>query len=452
MNLKELQKKYNLSDLELFTQDISTHKLSFVANKLKQTESVQSKGHAVRIVKDKRIGFASNFGKCDIDELVLQAFDVSKYSPIVNLEFSGNAQIVDVKKSKNSDCLSLFKNKGEEIIEKILSDIEALHATPLVDISFDVENVNENINNSKDLNYSNSKTIYSFSVNIRETLEDDFIDIYTAVVDSDLLASLDARHRRGSPKATSRSGPDYKTYVNDLVRFYKLSKKHARIKNGPFPVLFTGKAAKELIDIVETALSGKQVIEKSSPWHNKMGKQVLSKLITIKQDPKFGYMARSIDDEGTVVQPLVLINNGILENFYFDLLSACRGMLQHAPTGNGFKPSLTSPPEPSLLNVIVSAGDKSLDEIIKNVDYGLLIDQTMGGLTTNISGDISVNVDIGFLIEKGELVGRVKDTMVSGNVYTALNNVLELSNDRRWYWSQIYNPDMLLGGFHVTAK
>ena len=163
-------------------------------------------------------------------------------------------------------------------------------------------------------------------------------------------------------------------------------------------------------------------------------------------------MARSIDDEGSIVQPLTLVNKGVLENFYYDLLSASRCMPQNASTGNGFKPSLTTQPEPSLLNMTVESGKKSLNEIIKNIKYGLLVDQTMGGLTANISGDISVNVDLGFFIENGELIGRVKDTMISGNIYTALNNVIELSNSPRWYWSNIYSPDMLLDGFMITSK
>lgn len=430
MDLTKLQKKYDLSELELFTQDVSTHKLSFVANKLKQTESTQSNGYAIRIIKDKKIGFTSSFGKCDLDDLVSKAIEVSKYSHKTDIELPGKLQKSDDKNRKHKNDFSLFKNTGEEIIEKILSNIKS--KSLLIDVSFDLENTKENLNNSKDLNYSNLKSMYSFSVNLRETLEDDFIDIYTAVVDNCFC--------------------DYQAYVNDLIRFYKLSKKHAKIKNGSFPVLFTSKAAKELIDIIETALSGKYIIEKTSPWTGKEGKQVLSKEITINQDPEFGHLVRSVDDEGNIVKSLTLINNGVLENFYFDLLTSCSGNQPVAPTGgNGFKPSLSSPPEPSLLNVIISGGKKSLDEIIKNIDYGILIDQTMGGLTTNISGDISVNVDVGFLIEKGELTGRVKDTMVTGNIYTALNNVLELSNDRRWYWSHIYNPDMLLGGFTITS-
>ena len=76
----------------------------------------------------------------------------------------------------------------------------------------------------------------------------------------------------------------------------------------------------------------------------------------------------------------------------------------------------------------------------------------MGGLSTNISGNMSLNIDMGFLIEKGEIKGRVKDTMISGNIYNALNNVIDLSNESKCYWSQIYNPDMLLDGFTITSK
>ena len=184
-----------------------------------------------------------------------------------------------------------------------------------------------------------------------------------------------------------------------------------------------------------------------------LGKQVLSKLITIKQDPFYGYMKRAIDDEGSEVKPLTLIKNGILENFYYDLASAHKQGPGTSPmTGNGFKPSLTSQPEPTLLNMIVSKGSRSINQIIKDINYGLLIDQTMGGLSTNISGDMSVNIDVGFLIEEGEIVGRVKDTMVTGNIYTALNNIAELSNDLKQHWSNIYNPDMLIDGFTITSK
>ena len=428
MDLKNLQKKYSLSDLELFSQSSSTHKVSFTANKLKQTESNYTSGNALRLIKNKKIGFSANYGNCDLEKMINQALEASNFSSEVEFELTGLIQKTEKAKNDNNEHLSSYVEKGKEVIEEILLQTPNV----LTDITFEIDHIKEQVENSKDLNYAHSKKLYSFSINLRETLENDFFDIYTAVVDDQF--------------------PDYRTYASELVEFYKLSKKHAKIKNGYFPILFTTKAAKELLEVIELALNGKQVNQKSSPWHSMLGKKVLSKLLTIKQEPTYGYMSRSIDDEGSTVKPLIFIRDGILENFYFDLSTACKRGCAPSPTGNGFKPSLTSQPEPSVLNMIVSGGSRSINQIIKDINYGLLIDQTMGGLTTNISGDMSVNVDVGFLIEKGEIIGRIKDTMVTGNIYSALNNVLELSDNLKQHWSNIYNPDMLIGGFNITSK
>lgn len=440
MNLKQLKEKHNLAEIELLNQKIASHKVSFTANKLKQTESTHSDGQALRIIKDKKIGFTAMYGKTAIEDMINNALEVLRFSPEVKFDFpqkdNSSEEINTANTNEEIDALISFcKIKGEEIIETISSATES--GSLLVDISFDVTNQSESLSNSKDLNYSYSNQFYSFSINLRETLENDFVEIFSAVTDNSFL--------------------EHKNYVKEALNLYLLSKNHAKIKSGSYPVLFTSKASKELIGIVEMALNGKLINQKSSPWHDKLGKKVLSPLISIKQEPKVGYMARAVDDEGSTVKSLKLVNNGILENFYFDLSSASRRGSGTLPTGtqstgNGFKDSLTSQPEPNLLNMIINSGTKSLEQIIKNIDYGLLVDQTMGGLSSNVSGEISVNVDLGFLIEKGEIVGRVKDTMVSGNVYSALSNVLELSNTPKWYWSNIYSPDMLLGGLTITAK
>ncbi len=433
MNLKQLQKKYNLIAIELYTQKISEYKISFTANSLKQTELIHRAGKAIRLLNNKQIGFVANYGDSDLEEAVLNAIELSKYSSSIEVDFPTNKQQEsnlnsNLNQINPNDLFSSIKSKCTQIIETILNTA----SQALVDVSFDVSNHYESIENTNELFYSHLNNVYSLSINLRETNENDFIEIFTCIVD--------------------KNCPDYSPYIHEVIEYYKLCKKQAKIKTGSYPILFTSKAAKELLNIIELALNGKQVNEKSSPWHDKTGKKVLSNNITIVQDPTFGYMARELDDEGYKTQPLSLIRNGVLENFYWDLLSSIKTHDIHKSTGNGFKPSLTSQPEPTLLNMIVAPGSKSLNEIIKNIKYGLLIDQTMGGLTSNISGDISLNVDIGFLIENGELIGRVKDTMVSGNIYTALNNVIELSNESKFYWSNTYNPDMLLDSFMITTK
>ena len=434
--LRKLKNKFNLTDIELFKQDISTYKVAFVANKLKQTESTHSEGQAIRLLTNKKLGFAANYGTVNYEETIQKALLTTNFSDDVNFAFPNI--ITSVKEIKNTSPVDFkhfidnCKLQGEEIINTILNNVKTKNKDSiLVDISFDVTSLNEQVENSNDLHYIHSDNIYSFLINIRETLENDFFEIFTAVVDNKIQDPI--------------------AYAKELIQHYNHSKKQAKIKSGSYPILFTSKAAKDFLEIIELALNGKQVNQKSSPWHDKQGKKVLSKLLTIKQDPTYGYTARSIDNEGSQIKPLVLINNGVLENFYFDLQSASKSSSEAVYAGNGFKPSLTAHVEPSLLNMVTSNGMRSLDEIIKDIDYGLLVDQTMGGLSTNIDGNMSVNVDVGFLIEKGEIVGRVKDTMVNGNIYTALNNIVELSNASKQYWSNTYNPDMLIEGLNITS-
>jgi len=58
--------------------------------------------------------------------------------------------------------------------------------------------------------------------------------------------------------------------------------------------------------------------------------------------------------------------------------------------------------------------------------------------------DFSINVDLGFLVQNGQVVGRVKDTMVAGNVYTALKHVVA-PGDAEWNGS-CYTPSVIVEG------
>ena len=45
------------------------------------------------------------------------------------------------------------------------------------------------------------------------------------------------------------------------------------------------------------------------------------------------------------------------------------------------------------------------------MDDGLIVDQMLGG-GSGISGDFSINIDLGYRVQNGQVIGRVKDTMV----------------------------------------
>jgi PmbA protein len=111
---------------------------------------------------------------------------------------------------------------------------------------------------------------------------------------------------------------------------------------------------------------------------------------------------------------------------------------------------LGSYPTPGLFNLIVQPGIKSLPELIANLDSGIIVDQMLGG-GAGISGDFSVNVDLGYWVEQGKVIGRVKDTMVAGNVYSALKNLVEIGGDADWNGS-CYTPSVIVEGLSITGR
>ena len=186
----------------------------------------------------------------------------------------------------------------------------------------------------------------------------------------------------------------------------------------------------------------------ASPWADRLGQVVTTAALTLSQQPEAGPFSCPFDDEGTPTQPLVFIQNGILQHFCCD-----RTVGRHlgtGTTGNGFRPGLGSYPTPGLFNLLVQPGNGSLLNLISQLGDGLIVDQMLGG-GGSISGDFSINVDLGYRVKHGQVLGRVKDTMVAGNVYTALKQLVALGGDADWNGS-CYTPSLIVEGLSTTSR
>ena len=69
----------------------------------------------------------------------------------------------------------------------------------------------------------------------------------------------------------------------------------------------------------------------------------------------------------------------------------------------------------------------------------------------SISGDFSINIDLGYRVHNGQIVGRVKDTMIAGNVYTALKQLVALGGDADWNGS-CYTPSVIVEELSTTGR
>jgi len=119
------------------------------------------------------------------------------------------------------------------------------------------------------------------------------------------------------------------------------------------------------------------------------------------------------DDEGTPSQHTVLVENGILREYMWDLTEARRA--GRASTGNGRRQSFRDMPMPRMTNTYIAAGPHDPEEIIRSVKKGIYAKKLGGGQVEIGRGDYVFTITEGWLIEDGKPTALVKGATLVGN-------------------------------------
>lgn len=170
-----------------------------------------------------------------------------------------------------------------------------------------------------------------------------------------------------------------------------------------------------------------------SPLSGKLGAQVACERLTLVDNGILygGIRTRPFDDEGHPTQKTHVIREGVLENYLYDTYTSIKDGVES--TGNALRAGYWQPPQASPSNLILEAGDMSLEEIVKNTSRGLLVEDVIGEWLSNpVSGNVNATVTHGYLIEDGKLSMPVKGVTVSGDFYKMILEDLEsVGNDVR---------------------
>ena len=102
-------------------------------------------------------------------------------------------------------------------------------------------------------------------------------------------------------------------------------------------------------------------------------------------------------------------------------------------------------------NFILEPGSSRHEDILANMERGILIAGTMGTWAGNpYNGQVSGNISLGYLIEDGKIKGRIKDAMFTINIFQALREQIKLiSADRKWVNNK-YLPYILFNDVSIS--
>jgi len=167
----------------------------------------------------------------------------------------------------------------------------------------------------------------------------------------------------------------------------------------------------------------------TSAFTGRLGEKVASESVTVVDDGTIEKRRGSltVDDEGTITEATVLIENGVLKGYMQDKLNA--RLMNMAPTGNGRRESFAHLPMPRMTNTFMLPGEYEADEIIASVDKGLYAVNFSGGQVDITSGRFVFSASEAYLIENGKITRPVKGATLIGNGPDVMTRVSMVGND-----------------------
>jgi PmbA protein len=212
--------------------------------------------------------------------------------------------------------------------------------------------------------------------------------------------------------------------------------KSKKIDSGVFPVIFTQAALHSILYFtIVNAIKADYVQRERSALKGKIGEEIGSELVTVHDDGLLdgGLSTRKFDGEGVPCQKTSVIDKGILKNFLFDNYTAKKGKTKS--TGNASRPGIApyrSYPVLSASNFIFEAGQKNTEELVEEIEEGLIVYGVQGAHSSNPeSGEFSVVATPVWKIDNGEVAFAARGVMLTGVVFDLLKNVSALGNNVR---------------------
>jgi PmbA protein len=424
--------KAHAEQVEVVSLQNEATSVEFEANKLKTSKVEETKGIAVRVVRDGKLGFAASSDDTAMDKLAANALESAAYGDPVALIFPSAQPTVKVA-TYDPKIAELPIPRLVEIGNEIIALI--LNAAPEVRVNVSLKRGVQqlSIRNQSGAEIDFSRSPLSIGVEIDRIEGDDVLIMY------DVLG-------------VTLWNDNYLEFVQRLVEKLKLARNITSLRSGRMPVLFSPSGGLVLGIPLMQGINGKSVYTGISPLRGRVGEKLFDEKITLVDDGTLdgGLESAPYDDEGVPHRRNVIIDKGVLKGFLYDLKTAVMSGVES--TGNGSR-SLFSPPSPGTTNLIIEPGNTPLSEMIASIDYGILVEDVLGmGQGNVISGAFSNPLSVAFKIEKGEIVGRIKNASIADNVYTLLKNVSAVSQEQDWVYGSLCLPYILLPEMNIIAK
>ncbi len=167
----------------------------------------------------------------------------------------------------------------------------------------------------------------------------------------------------------------------------------------------------------------------TSAFSGRIGERVAAPGVTVIDDGAIDSRRGSltIDDEGTPTDRTVLIEDGILNGYIHDRLSA--RLMGMTPTGNGRRQSFAHSPMPRMTNTFMLGGNDDPAELLARMKDGIYARNFGGGQVDITSGKFVFGCTEAYRVRGGKLAEPIKGATLIGDGPSVLTRVIGIGND-----------------------
>ncbi|NCG35662.1 MAG: hypothetical protein GWO78_06730 [Dehalococcoidales bacterium] len=423
----------NFDEYEIYQEKSEYKSISFESNNLKEISVKQSQGFAVRAKKDSKITFSSS-SNYDLKKFQSHFLELSNYSIDTKINFPSKSKGANTNIFNKED----FNISNNYFIDKLKKEIDSIlkkFPNALCDAGFNLAIGEINLTNSNNLSLNIDESLVSFFISAQIINGNDMLNIY-----------------KYDTSVSNITEEKISSMTESLKEDLSIAQKISSTPKKGCPVVFTPHGLYQtILSPLLVSFSGTNLSKKLSSLCDREGEKIFDKNITLYDDPHIDLSpsSRNYDGEGIPTKKNVLIQDGKFINGIYDLKTANESGKD--TTGSAGR-SLHSNPSPSTSNIVMQNGENDFLKIIKNIDEGILVDHLLGaGQGNELSGDFSANISLGYKIEKGKIVGRVKNTMISGNAFKALSEIEEISSNTESVYRSLFLPFLQTNNIEISS-
>ncbi len=274
--------------------------------------------------------------------------------------------------------------------------------------------------------------------------------------DSSVTHSVTVKDHDGSGWAEQTSHDvkeiDFKR-LNETARAKAAASRKPRDpKPGKYTVVLEPQAVADVLSYMNAYSFGGQFYNEGRSFVcGKLGKQVLSPLLTLEDDAWGAAPGMPFDFEGQPRTKVTLVEKGVLKAIVHDRKTARKA--RTASTGHALpQPSYFGP---LAINLAVKPGTATLQELIKGTERGILVTQfhytnLLKAQTMEITGMTRNGT---FMIENGKVAYPIKNLRFTQSMVEAFANIEAVGSEAEFLqgWGCISCPPMRLSGFNFSS-